>query len=221
MSKSCEIDSELFAGSHFNLLKFSTRPLCCTHIPWKLSFQLSATLHYLHRGERHVDAGSDESWVVGQQLDHLRRRRTLRRCLVPTGLQQSFSGKKIAFRASNRKDQITIKPIEQLPKILEIWAINWVRGCVNAACGASNHELNLNPDLTAYSQLVLDPRRDGEGVSRLDVLEDLVVAEALEGEAAEGDHLVEEDAVRPHVRHRREEAVRQALRRHPTHREHS
>ena len=72
-----------------------------------------------------------------------------------------------------------------------------------------------------HSQLVLDPRRDGECVARLDVLEDLVVAQPLEGEAAEGDHLVEEHAVRPVVRHGREEAVRQALGGHPPHRQHS
>ncbi len=42
----------------------------------------------------------------------------------------------------------------------------------------------------------------------------------LEGEAAEGDNLVEEDPVAPHVRHGGEEAVSQALRRHPPHRQH-
>ena len=71
------------------------------------------------------------------------------------------------------------------------------------------------------SQLVLDARRDGEGVARLDVLEHLVVAQPLEGERPEGDHLVEEHAVRPHVRHRREQPVRKALGRHPPHRKHA
>ena len=42
----------------------------------------------------------------------------------------------------------------------------------------------------------------------------------LEGEAAEGDDLVEQDAVAPHVRHRREDPVRQGLGRHPSHRQH-
>jgi hypothetical protein len=43
----------------------------------------------------------------------------------------------------------------------------------------------------------------------------------LEGKAAEGDYLVEEDPVAPHVGHRGEEAVSQALRGHPPHRQHA
>ena len=52
-------------------------------------------------------------------------------------------------------------------------------------------------------------------MSVLDVLQDLVVGQALEGEAAEGDHLVEEDSDGPDVRHGGEEAVGQRLRGHP------
>ena len=48
---------------------------------------------YLHRGERDVDAGRDEAGVVGQELNQLGRRRTLRRRLVPAGFQQSLSAK--------------------------------------------------------------------------------------------------------------------------------
>ena len=46
---------------------------------------------YLHRGERHVDAGSDEAGVVGQQLHQLGRCRPLRRRLVPAGFEQRLS----------------------------------------------------------------------------------------------------------------------------------
>ena len=49
---------------------------------------------------------------------------------------------------------------------------------------------------------------------------DLIVAETLKRKASEGDHLVEEDPVRPDVGHRREEAVGQTLRGHPAHRQH-
>ena len=72
-----------------------------------------------------------------------------------------------------------------------------------------------------YSQLWLDSRRNVEGVSGLDVLQDLVVAQALEGEAPECDHLVEKDAVGPDVRHWSEETVREWFGRHPADREHA
>jgi len=48
---------------------------------------------YLDRREWHVDAGRDESWVVGQQLDDLRRRRSLRRRHAPARLEQRFAEK--------------------------------------------------------------------------------------------------------------------------------
>ena len=43
----------------------------------------------------------------------------------------------------------------------------------------------------------------------------------LEGKAAEGDDLVEEDPVAPDVGHRGEETVGQTLRGHPPHRQHA
>jgi len=49
----------------------------------------------------------------------------------------------------------------------------------------------------------------------------LCVAPYLEGEAAEGDDLVEEDPVAPDIRHGGEEAVRQTLGGHPPHRQHA
>ncbi len=49
----------------------------------------------------------------------------------------------------------------------------------------------------------------------------LIVAEPLKWKTSEGDHLVKKDAVRPDVRHGGEEAVGQALRRHPPDREHA
>ncbi len=57
--------------------------------------------------------------------------------------------------------------------------------------------------------------------STSNVFDDLVVAEPLKRKTSEGDHLVEKDAVRPDVRHGGEEAVGQALRRHPSDREHA
>ena len=52
------------------------------------------------------------------------------------------------------------------------------------------------------------------------IFKDLIVREALKGKAAEGDHLVEEYAVTPDVRHRGEETICEALWRHPPYREH-
>ena len=86
----------------------------------------------------------------------------------------------------------------------------------------SNNEFQCHPHfLQQDSQLRLHRRGDGERVSPLDVLQHLVVAEALEGEAAERDGLVEEDAVGPDVGHGREEALAQALGGHPTDGEHA
>ena len=51
-------------------------------------------------------------------------------------------------------------------------------------------------------------------------IKDLIVREALKGKAAEGDHLVEEDAVTPDVRHWGEQTICEALWRHPAYREH-
>ena len=52
------------------------------------------------------------------------------------------------------------------------------------------------------------------------IFKDLIVREALKGKAAEGDHLVEEDAVTPDVRHWGEQTICEALWRHPAYREH-
>ena len=70
-------------------------------------------------------------------------------------------------------------------------------------------------------QLGLDVHGYVDGHAALDVLEHLVVAETLEREAAEGDDLEEQHAVRPDVRHRREQAVDETLGRHPPHRHHT
>ena len=58
-----------------------------------INFDAVFYANYLHRCERHVNAGRDEARVVGQQLDQLGRRRTLRRRLAPAGFQKSFSAK--------------------------------------------------------------------------------------------------------------------------------
>ena len=52
------------------------------------------------------------------------------------------------------------------------------------------------------------------------IFKDLIVREALKGKAAEGDHLVKEDAVTPDVRHWGEKTICEALWRHPPYREH-
>ena len=52
------------------------------------------------------------------------------------------------------------------------------------------------------------------------IFKDLVIREALKRKAAKGDHLVEEYAVTPDVRHRGEQTIGEALWRHPAYREH-
>ena len=54
-----------------------------------------------------------------------------------------------------------------------------------------------------------------------DIFQDLVVRQALEWKGAECNYLVEENSVAPDVRHRAEYPVRQTLRGHPAHRQHS
>ena len=65
-------------------------------------------------------------------------------------------------------------------------------------------------------QLGFDAFRDADRHAVPHVLQHLIIAEPLEREAAKGDDLVEQDAVRPDVRHRREQAVDQTLRSHPS-----
>ena len=69
-----------------------------------------------------------------------------------------------------------------------------------------------------YSHPGFNPLRNVEGVPGLDQAQHLVVGHPLEGEAAEGDHLVKEDAEAPDVGGGGEEAVCEALGRHPSHR---
>lgn len=56
-------------------------------------------------------------------------------------------------------------------------------------------------------QLRLHSFRDLDGHSVFDVLEHLIVAQALEREAAKGDDFVKQNAVRPNVRHGSEQSV--------------
>ena len=64
-------------------------------------------------------------------------------------------------------------------------------------------------------QLRLDSRRDVEHVSSFDMLQNLIIAQALERKTPKGDHLVEQDPVRPDVRHGGKEPIGQALWGHP------
>ena len=54
-----------------------------------------------------------------------------------------------------------------------------------------------------------------------DILQHLAIAEALEREATERADLEQQHAVRPDVRHGREEALGQRLGRHPADRQHT
>ena len=58
-----------------------------------------------------------------------------------------------------------------------------------------------------YEQLGFDALWNVDGHAVLDVFQHLVVAQSLEREAAEGEDLVEQDAVGPNVRHRSEQTV--------------
>ena len=69
-------------------------------------------------------------------------------------------------------------------------------------------------------EIMRDLCLDIPGTSTERQFKDLIVREALKGKAAEGDHLVEEDAVTPDVRHRGEKTICEALWRHPAYREH-
>ena len=57
-------------------------------------------------------------------------------------------------------------------------------------------------------QLQLDARWRCESIPRLDMEQDLVVGESLEGEAPKGDDFKENDSVAPDIRHRGEQSFR-------------
>lgn len=89
-------------------------------------------------------------------------------------------------------------------------------------------EINTHTDASAkreanplYSQISWTLVWQRELVAGLDVIQDLVVAEALVREAAKGDDLVHHHTERPDVRLEGEDTVHQALRRHPAHRQHA
>ena len=69
-------------------------------------------------------------------------------------------------------------------------------------------------------EIMRDLCLDIPGTSTERQFKDLIVREALKGKAAKGDHLVEEYAVAPDVRHWGEQTICEALWRHPAYREH-
>lgn len=76
-------------------------------------------------------------------------------------------------------------------------------------------------DCKKHLQIWFDALGNSERVATLNKLEDLAVAHALEGEAAEGDNFVQQDAIRPNVREWSEDSKSKTLRRHPAYWQHS
>ena len=66
-----------------------------------------------------------------------------------------------------------------------------------------------------------DARWRRESVSSFDMEQDLVVGEALEGEASKGYDFKQNNSIAPDIRHRGEKPFGKTFRRHPSHWQHS